>query len=186
MGSRGTKKQINQETLNSAKEQAEKFNKGIEDIANKLMKEGMTANEAVGMSPSYLENVYAQAYRLYNTGKYQEATNLFRILIMLNPMEAKYMLGLAASFHMLKEYDNAIQIYTMCSVIDPQTPIPHYHSADCYIQMKDFISAMISLELAVERAKDKPEFAKIKERSQMSLQSLKEQVTSSPAEEEQN
>ena len=42
---------------------------------------------------------------------------------MLNAMEPKYILGLAACFHMLKEYFNAIQTYTMCSALDLQNPI---------------------------------------------------------------
>jgi type III secretion system low calcium response chaperone LcrH/SycD len=147
--------------------------------AEKILKEKMTPKDAMGVSASYLENVYAQAYRLYNTGKYGEGVHLFRILIMLNPMEPKYLLGLAACFHMLKDYDNAIQTYTMCSALDPTTPIPHYHTSDCFIQQKDYVSAMISLELAIERSGDKQEFNKIKERSLMSLQSLKKQLLSS-------
>lgn len=183
-GSHRTKEQIKKEALNSAEQQGEKFDKAFGEIASKMFKEGMTPKEAMGVNNGYLENVYAQAYRLYNTGKYVEATHLFRILIMLNPMEPKYMLGLAACFHMLKEYNNAIHTYTMCSALDSQTPIPHYHSSDCFIQMKDYLSAMICLELAIDQAKDKPEYAKMKERAQMSLESLKKQVASSPADAE--
>ena len=144
------------------------------------MIQGLTPKDAMGVSNSYLENVYAQAYRLYNTGKYSEAAHMFRLLIMLNAMEPKYILGLAACFHMLKEYYDAIQSYTMCSALDPENPIPHYHSSDCFIQMKDYLSAMICLELAIARAGDKPEYAKMKERAQLSLESLKQQVSSTP------
>jgi type III secretion system low calcium response chaperone LcrH/SycD len=134
----------------------------------------------MGINSNILENVYAQAYRLYNTGKYIEAAHLFRILIMMNVMEPKYLLGLAACFHMLKEYENAIQSYTMCSAIDAGNPIPHYHSSDCFIQMKDYLSALVCLEIAIDLAANKPEYAKMKERAQMSLASLKEQVKSMP------
>ena len=161
----------------------ETFDKAIGELANKMMVQGTTPKDAMGVSHSYLENVYAQAYRLYNTGKYVEAIHLFRILIMLNAMEPKYMLGLAACFHMIKEYFNAIQTYTMCIALDPQNPIPHYHTSDCFIQMKDYLSAMICLELAIDAAGDKPEYAKMKERAQMSLESLKQQIHSHPADE---
>lgn len=179
-GSRGTKEQMRKETMESAEKQGEKFDTAIGEIANKMMIQGLTPKDAMGVSNSYLENVYAQAYRLYNTGKYSEAAHMFRILIMLNAMEPKYILGLAACFHMLKEYYDAIQSYTMCSALDPENPIPHYHSSDCFIQMKDYLSAMICLELAIARSGDKPEYAKMKERAQLSLESLKQQVTSMP------
>lgn len=184
-GSHEKQGQRKKETWSSAKQHHEKLNEAFGDLANKMLKEGVSPKEAMGVSQSYLENIYAQAYRLYNTGKYPEAIHLFRILIMFNAMEPKYMLGLAASFHMLKEYVNAIQTYTMCSALDPQNPIPYYHSSDCFVQMKEYVSAMLCLELVVERAGDKPEYAKMKERAQLSLESLKKQVASHPTGEEE-
>jgi type III secretion system low calcium response chaperone LcrH/SycD len=177
-GSRGNKEQMKKEAWSSGEKLEEKFDKALGELGNKMLIQGMTPKDAMGVSDQYLENVYAQAYRLYNTGKYVEATHLFRILIMLNAMEPKYMLGLAACFHMLKEYQNAIQTYTMCSALDPQSPIPHYHTSDCFIQMKDYLSAMLCLELVMDRAGNKPEYAKMKERAQLSLESLKKQLSS--------
>jgi type III secretion system low calcium response chaperone LcrH/SycD len=131
-----------------------------------------------------LEGIYAQAYRLYNTGKYIEATQMFRVLILFDATEAKYHLGMAACFHMLKEYNHAIQAYMMCSMVDPGNPLPYYHSSDCFIQMKDYLSARVSLEMAIARAGDKPEYAKIKERASMNLETIeKQQDTPPPAQE---
>lgn len=176
-GSQG-KNQKKKSASSLEEKQQEKLNQALGDLSNKMLLQGIAPKEALGVSDSYLENIYAQAYRLYNTGKYAEAIHLFRILIMLNAMEPKYMLGLAACFHMLKEYQNAIQMYTMCTALDPKNPLPHYHSSDCFLQLQDFLSAMLCLELTVERADNKPEYAKMKERAQMSLQSLKEQISS--------
>ncbi len=160
--------------------QSEKFDKALGEITNKMFKQGMSPKDAMGVNNAILENIYAQAYRLYNTGKYVEASHLFRILIMMNALESKYLLGLAACFHMLKEYMNAVQTYTMCVAIDPENPIPHYHSSDCFIQMKDYLSAMVCLELVIKSAGNKPEFLKMKERAQLSLESLKKQLISTP------
>jgi len=175
---------INEETWSAAEKVREKFDHALGEITSKVLKQGMSPKDAMGLTSGYLENIYAQAYRFYNTGKYVEATHLFRMLIMLNATEPKYTLGLAACFHMLKEYFNAIQTYTMCSVLDPYNPIPHYHSSDCFTQMKEYLSAMICLELAIEQAGEKPEYAKMKERAQLNLESLKKQVTSTPMDEE--
>ena len=180
-GSRTTSEQMQKEKLQSAEEQGEAFNQAVGQLSNKMMVQGLTPKDAMGFSSGYMENVYAQAYRLYNTGKYAEATHLFRILIMLNAMEPKYILGLGASLHMLKEYYDAIQTYTMCAVLDPTNPIPHYHSSDCFIQMKDYLSAMLCLELVIDKASNKAEYAKMKERAQLSLDSLKKQLGSLPA-----
>lgn len=173
------KKIMEDDIIASFREQLDGVNHSVEEIASKMMKQGLTGKDAAEMSPKMLENIYSQAYRLYNTGKYVEASHLFRILILMNGMEPKYMLGFAACFHMLKDYQNAVQFYTLCSAIDPVSPLPHYHASDCFIQMKDYISAMIALEMTLERAKDQKKFAELKERSLLSLESLKKQLMSS-------
>lgn len=174
--SRGMKSEMKKETLREAEENVKQLGTALDDLSNKILQKGMIPKDALGLSDAVVEGIYAQAYRLYNTGKYVEASHLFRMLIMLNVSEAKYLLGLAACFHMLKEYQNAVQTYTMCAMLDPENPIPHYHASDCYVQMKDPLSAIIALDLAVKRAGEKPEYAKIKERALLSIESLKTQL----------
>lgn len=140
------------------------------------MKIGMNPQEATGLNPEFLESLYAQAYHLYNTGKYIDAAHIFRTLILMNSLEFKYVLGLAACHHLLKEYENAIKIYTICSVLDPHDPLPYYHSSDCYVQQQDFLSALVCLEMTLKMAGDRAEFAKIKERSLLSLEGVKQEL----------
>ncbi len=137
---------------------------------------GVQPQEVIGLNDAMVEGIYGQAYRLYNTGKYKDAIQLFRLLITLNPTEAKYSMGIAACFHMLKEYENAIGAYTLCGAIDPDNPIPYYHVSDCYIKMEDKRSALIALEFALNRVGDKPEYATIKDRITRSIESLKKEI----------
>lgn len=147
-----------------------------EQIAKKMSSSGMMPKELLGLNDAMIEGIYGQAYRLYNTGKYREAGQLFRLLVMLNATEAKYAMGLAACLHMIKDLKAAVEAYMLCSVIDPQSPIPHYHASDCYIQMKDRLSAVISLELAARACGDKQEYKTLKDRAQMTILSLKKEI----------
>jgi type III secretion system low calcium response chaperone LcrH/SycD len=174
-GSRGTKGQMKKEAMNLSGENKQEVENSFDELTEKIFRKGMLPKDAMGINSNMLEGIYAQAYRLYNTGKYIEAAHLFRMLILLSSTESKYVLGLAACLHMLKEYKNAIQTYTMCTVLDPQNPIPYYHSSDCFIQMKDYLSAMVCLELAVQKSANKPEYSKLKERALLSLESIKKQ-----------
>lgn len=173
-GAHGNSKQVNKEALDPDENRA--ASKAFDELTGKMLKEGQTPQKTMGMSQNIMESMYAQAYRLYHTGKYFEATHLFRILIMMNAMEPKYLLGLAACFHMMKEYENAIQTYSLCGTLEPESPIPHYHSSDCFIQMNNYFSAMVSLEMTIARSGNKPEYSKIKERALMGLESLKQQI----------
>lgn len=172
------------EDVLAIQQEQKKVDKMFESTFDDMVEKGMTLKESAQMSPGYLEGIYAQAYHLYNSGKFADAAEIFRLLILYNSMESKYLMGLAACFHMLKEYVNAIQTYTLCCALDPKNPIPHYHSSDCYIQMKEYLSAMLCLELVIAIAGDRAEYAKMKERAQLSLKSLKEERLANPLEDE--
>ena len=150
--------------------------KDFQNVADKVVRQGMMPKDMMGLSDAMVEGIYGQAYRLYNTGKYKDASQLFRLLIMLNSTESKYAMGLAACFHMLKEYKNAVSTYAICGVIDPENPIPHYHASDCYVHMKDTVSALISLEMAVKRAGDKEEYQMLKDRALLTIDALKKEM----------
>lgn len=143
----------------------------------KATQKGTSPKDALGLTDAMVEGIYGQAYRLYNTGKYKEASQIFRLLLMLNATEPKYAMGLAACFHMLKEYKSAIDTYSIVAVIDPQSPIPFYHTSDCFIQIGDPVSAIIALEVAVKRAGDKPEFHTLKDRALLTIEGLKKDIS---------
>lgn len=136
------------------------------------------------VSDAQMESIYAQAYRLYNTGKYKEASDLFRSLIMTNSAETKYSLGLAACFHMMKDFEAAAQIYLFCNALDEKSPIPAFHASDCYLQLKDRPSALVSLTLAIEKAGDRPEYKILKDRAMLTAKALKKELKITDADEE--
>ncbi len=139
--------------------------KDLKILSGNLFKRDYLMKDILGMSDNMVEGIYGQAYRLYNNGKYKDAAHLFRLLIMLNSTEPKYLMGLAACFHMMKEYKSATETYTLCAMLDGDNPLPHFHSSDCYLQMKDAGSAIISLTMAIKRTENKPEYNTLKRTS---------------------
>jgi type III secretion system low calcium response chaperone LcrH/SycD len=168
--------QIKKATETLAQEIGQEKAQEVKNVAAKVVNQGVMPKDMMGLSDAMVEGIYGQAYRLYNTGKYKDATQLFRLLIMLNSTESKYAMGLAACFHMLKEYKNAISTYSICGVIDPDNPIPHYHASDCYIHLDDPVSALIALEMAVKRAGEKPEYQTLKDRALLTIEGLKKEI----------
>jgi len=149
---------------------------GYDAVVQKVMKKGMVPKDFLGLSDQMVEGIYGQAYRLYNSGNYKDAIQIFRLLIMINSMEAKYSLGLAACFHMMKDYKSAAEMYTLCGILDTQSPIPPYHASDCYLQMNDKVSALISLEMAVKKAGARPEYQTLKDRAVLTAENLKKEL----------
>jgi type III secretion system low calcium response chaperone LcrH/SycD len=95
---------------------------------------------------------------------------------MANAQEPKYMMGLAACFHMQKNYNAAAQLYMIVSTLDPKSPIPYFHASDCHIQLEDPVTASIMLQMAIKHAEGKPEFKVLKERCEITLSGLKKEV----------
>ncbi|MBS4168140.1 SycD/LcrH family type III secretion system chaperone [Parachlamydia sp. AcF125] len=173
---KGEQSQMKKATAQVGAELKEEKIKEVKVAPENGVKRGLAPKDLMGMNDASVEGIYGQAYHLYNTGKYKDASHLFRLLIMLNGTESKYSMGLAASYHMLKAYESAVQVYAICALLDPENPIPHYHSSDCYIQMGDKVSAMIALKMALERAGNKPQYAPLKDRTTLTIKSLQKEI----------
>ena len=122
---KGQEKQIKKATHELGDKLGKEKQEQYRALAEQVTQQGVMPKDALGMSDAMVEGIYGQAYRLYNTGKYQDSLQLFRLLIMLNPTESKYSLGMAACFHMLKDYRHAAESYALCSILDPENPVPH-------------------------------------------------------------
>lgn len=161
------------EQVNKAESNQEK---SVNLLANEFLKNGHMPKDILNLSDRQVEGLYAQGYNFYQTGRYKDALQIFRLLIMLNANESKYVLGLAACLHLMKEYKNAIDSYTLCSILDPESPIPYYHMSDCFLAAKDKYSAIVALDMAIKRAGGKAEFQMLKDRAAMTLQNLQNEI----------
>lgn len=169
-------KQLKKVSEETAKKLEANTNVDEADMYRKFNEKLKEPRDILGLSDPVVEGIYAQAYRLYNTGRYKDAIQLFRLLVSLAPTEEKFLLGLGACFHLMKEYKDAVDTYTLCAAMNQTNPVPLYHISDCLIQMNDPVSAKISLEIAVQVAGDKPEWATLKDRAKLTLDSLNARV----------
>jgi len=62
------------------------------------------------------------------------------------------------------------------AIISPDDPVPYYHAADCYLKLNDPFSATVALKMVVKRSGSDPKFATIKERSEMTVKKLEEEL----------
>lgn len=173
---KGEQQQIKTATGQLGAEIKKEQSSNISQVIQRTTRQGASPRDALGLTDAMVEGIYGQAYRLFNTGKYKDACQLFRLLIMINSTEPKYSMGLAACYHMMKDYKIAVNTYALLSVIEPENPIPFYHTSDCFIQMNDPLAASIALEMAIKRAGDKPEYQTLKDRAKMTLESLKKET----------
>ncbi len=148
----------------------------ITALLTEAMNKGVMPKHALHLGDEAMEAIYGQGYNLYNQGRYKEASYIFRLLMLLDYMTPKYALGLAASLHRLKDYNTAANVYLLCGTLDTSNPLPHYHAADCYLQLQLPVMAVFSLDLAISAAGDQPQYAIIKERAMLMRDTLDKQL----------
>lgn len=144
-----------------------------EEILIKIFEQGLLPCEALEISEAMMEKIYAYAYRLYYSGKYEEANWAFKLLVNLNITEPKYSLGLGACHHKQKNYQWAIEAYLLSSYVDGCSPLPFYHAAECYLQLGEPSCAAMLLSSMVTKMGDTPEFEAIKGKAMLMLEALK-------------
>jgi type III secretion system low calcium response chaperone LcrH/SycD len=127
--------------------------------------EGKTFQELLSYSDETMEKFYAVAYRLFQTQRYEEASDAFVFLTTLNPNVHNYWLGLGMSEQLNNQHHAAIIAYSLAIMTNADNPTPYYHSAACYRATGDLESALASLDLALECAGDAEEHSLIKQQT---------------------
>lgn len=137
------------------------------------VEKGKSFQDIIGYTSETMDKFYGVAYNLFQQQKYEEASDAFIFLTTLNPRVHSYWLGLGMSEQLNHEYDNALMAYSMASLLDSQNPIPHYHSAACYHELKDSRSALASLEFAIQIAGDQSTYSNLKSAAKSALERLR-------------
>lgn len=142
--------------------------------------EGKVPAEAMGISPQMTEIIYAEAERLYNVGKYQDALGIFRLLEVLIPNVPEFTFGIAACYHMLNKNDEAIAWYLKSAYYDKASPIPYYHMADCLLKIKNYGGALGVLSSVLQRAGNDPKYEKICGKVKLMMEDAKNKMVEKP------
>ncbi|MGE3953713.1 MAG: SycD/LcrH family type III secretion system chaperone [Parachlamydiales bacterium] len=133
---------------------------------------GKSIKEALGVSDRLLENLYAVAYRKYQSGDYSKAADLFRYLLMFDDRCYKYLLGLAASLHKLEEWRLATHLYLVAAIYNPEDPVAYFHAADCLMHLGETEAALANLEIASAYAKQQEQYRELGERANLIINAL--------------
>lgn len=149
----------------------------FQQFSQKFLSKGVLPKDILNINDRDSEVMYSKAYHFYETGNYTESCQLFQMLMGLNPSEYKYVMGLAACKQMLRDFETALSLYALAGALDPKAPLPHYHSAECYLQAGDKFSALVCLEMTITRAQGKPELKELADRATMMTNKLNEELS---------
>ncbi len=161
--------------------------KGFKEFQNKLrrkkalkkdLSEGKTAQEILGFSNETMARFYRAAYHLFEDKRFADAANAFLFLTTLNPFNHDFWLGLGMATQLCKNFEIAIDAYEMAAICELDNPVSYFYLAKCLYAIHERENALHALDLALEYAQDKDEYAELKQQAQMARESLLRQVES--------
>lgn len=125
----------------------------LADQIGELLLAGGTLGSVYDYTDQDYEVLYALGHSLYSQGRYQDAVKAFGFLVMHNHLEPRFMNAFAASLQMVKSYEEALQYYTLASVMDMSDPAPTFHSCECLLALGRVDEAREGLEMVINQCK---------------------------------
>lgn len=134
-------------------------------LLQKELEKGKTAQQILGFSDVTMSKFYEAAYKLFEHKRYEDAACAFLFLATLNPFNHDYWLGLGMASQLTHNYEAAIDAYELAAMIDTESPVPYFYLAKCLFAIHDRESALQALDLAIEAADERAEYAELKEQA---------------------
>ncbi len=130
------------------------------------MLEGKTFQQQLGISNDMMQEFYEAAQSYLSDGQYQEASDCFLFLLVLNPLESTLWIQSGHASRFLGDPNEALQAYSMAMFSDPDDPFPHYWAALVYIDQKQYEQARCCREICLRLIDEQSAYMPLKELAQ--------------------
>lgn len=94
-------------------------------------------------------NVYSLACDYYDKGLIEQAEKIFRSLCLYDFSNINYLLGLAAIKQVQKQYQKAINLYSLAICLDKSNASSYFYIGQCYLFSGERISAISSFRQCI-------------------------------------
>lgn len=138
---------------------------GQPEILRNFIEEGKSLQEIIGYTDELMEQLYKAAYEVFQEGRYHDAQDGFLFLTTLNPYVYAYWLGLAMSYQLMEEYEQAILAYECASNVESETPLPYYYMAGCHLYLNEYDAAQVALDALKDKCGNRPEYKELREKA---------------------
>ena len=119
---------------------------GFADNINKSRDTLEPLQVMLGISRETMLWMYSVGRETFTEKRYEEAQGIFFLLTMLNAFVADYWTAFGMSQRHTDHEEEALYSFAMAICLQPDKPLPRYHSADIYCKLGKIDDACIELE----------------------------------------
>lgn len=120
------------------------------ELAERLVGGEINLAEFVGLGREQLYAIAQVAYQLYNSGKVEQAREIYRGLVAADPLDSVFHCHLAASHHRLGDLDEAFSEYTAALRFNFANQDALAGRGEIHLQRGSLAEAVSDLRAAVE------------------------------------
>jgi type III secretion system low calcium response chaperone LcrH/SycD len=150
--------------------------KEVAKLFVKILEQGESPKKAMGISDEELAQLYSFAYHQFTSENYEDARELFKFLLTLDPANHSYATCLGVCHHRLNSYEFALQAYMLASFLAPEDPLPCFYAYDCLMNLKNEASAASMLSNVIAKAGDNKLYETIKKNAATLLERLEQKL----------
>ncbi len=126
----------------------------LSDMLLSCLNENVTLKDIHEIPEDMMNSLYAHAYQFYLKGKLDNAETFFRFLCMYDFYNTDYFMGLAAVYHLKKQYQKAADLYSVVFAMSSDDYRSVFHAGQCQLMMGENLKARRCFELVCDKSKD--------------------------------
>ena len=129
------------------------FGTRITDLYERLMSGAPLDLMGLDLSQKSQDTLYGIAYLKYQQAKYDDAKRIFAILMTINHMDRRLLMGFGACLQMQRIHKEALEFYGAASILDLTDPEPVMRCVECHLALGDVAVARTGLEYGLAQAR---------------------------------
>lgn len=107
----------------------------------------------VSLSQQSQDTLYHLGYLQYKQAKYADAMRIFGLLMTMNHMDARLLMGFGACLQMQFQHADALQFYGPASFLDLTDPEPVMRCVECNLALGNVEAARTGLDYGLKQAR---------------------------------
>ena len=135
----------------------------LNSITQKVKNDGLAGWQILGLNHKLVDELHHEAVELYMNGNFEDASDAFLCLILLNHLDQRCWLGygLSEKFSHKKNLNGALDIFSLAICIDETNPYPYIYCGEILAEQGNVKEAVGYLDLALKFAHQKEEHAEV-------------------------
>ena len=142
------------------------------ELVKQVLEDKKTLAQVNNVSESELNNLYVDAVAYYAAEEMDEALTQFTYLVMNNPWNRLYLVGLASCLHAEKQYQNAMVFYGYAAMMDARDAAVTFRIGQCFNSLGMMKEAIEALQTSIDQSYVTPVQPEVRSLAQSALYSI--------------